>query len=103
MGKRVLISTGSVRVFGGLEEAAGALGVTPVAVSKAIKEDRECQGVRLRWAERVYAVKTKDGVWHLAGMSSDNRRYVLLDDMGGTVKKSDVEKVKDITAGWHGI
>lgn len=103
MGKRVLISTGGVRVFGGLEEAAGALGVTPVAVSKAIKEDRESQGVRLMWAERVYAVKTKDGVWHLAGLSSDNRRYVLLDDSGGTVKKSDVEKVKDITTGWHGI
>lgn len=103
MGKRVLISTGGVKVFSGLEEAADALGVTPVAVSKAIKEDRECQGVSLRWVERVYAVKTKDGVWHIAGMSSDNRRYVLLDDMGSTVKKSDVEKVKDITAGWHGI
>ena len=98
-----MISTGGVRVFGGLEEAAGALGVTPVAVSKAIKEGRECCGVLLKWAERVFAVKTKDGVWHIAGMSSDNRRYVLLDDSGGSVKKSDVEKVKDITAGWHGI
>lgn len=90
-------------MFSGLEEAADALGRTQVAVSRAVKEGRECQGVRLKWAERVYAVKTKDGVWHIAGMSSDNRRYVLLDDSGGTVKKSDVEKVKDITAGWHEI
>ncbi len=103
MGKRVLVSAGKIRVFVGLEEAAEALGVTPVAVSKAIKEDRECQGVRLRWAERVYAVKTKDGVWHIAGMSSDNRKYVLLDDMGGHIRKSDVEREKEITAGWHGI
>lgn len=103
MGKRVLVSAGKIRVYGGLEEAAEALGVTPVAVSKAVKDRRECQGVRLRWAERVYAVKTMDGVWHIAGMSSDNRKYVLLDDMGGHIRKSDVERVKEITAGWHGI
>lgn len=90
-------------MFSSLEEAADALGRTQAAVSRAVKEGLECCGVLLRWAERVYAVKTKDGVWHLAGMSGDNRRYVLLDDLGGTVKKSDVEKVKDITAGWHGI
>lgn len=98
-----MVSTGGIRVFGGLEEAAEALGVTPVAVSKAVKDRRECQGVRLFWADRVYAVKTKDGIWHIAGMSSDNRRYVSLDDMGVYIRKSDVEKVKDITAGWHGI
>ena len=98
-----MISTGGIRVFGGLEEAAEELGVTPVAVSKAVKDHRECQGVRLIWAERVYAVKTKDGIWHIAGMSGDNRRYVSLDDLGGYIRKGDVEKVKEITAGWHGI
>ncbi|MBO7510004.1 MAG: hypothetical protein J6T35_02370 [Bacteroidales bacterium] len=101
MSKRVLVDTVGRRVFRDLEEAAEALGVTAVAVSKAVKDQRECQGARLRWAERVYAVKTFGGNWYVVGMSGDNRRYVRLDELGGYVKKSDVAIVKELTVAWY--
>lgn len=89
------------RLFRDLEEAAGALGVTPVAVSKAVKDQRECRGALLRWVERVYAVKTREGRWYVVGMSGDNRRYVKLDELGGYLKKSDVILVKELTLAWY--
>lgn len=101
MSKRVLVDTVGNRVFRDLDEAADALGVTSVAVSKAVKEQRECRGAKLRWAERVYAVKTFGGSWHVVGMSGDNRKYVKLDELGGYVKKSDVALVKELTLAWY--
>ena len=102
MSKRILLSMRDFRMFSGLDEASEALGVTPVAVSKAVKECRECQGALLRWVERMYAVKVKGGGWVVAGLSGDNRRYVAPGDMPVIIKRSDVEKVKEITPCWYG-
>lgn len=87
-------------MFDSESEAADALGVTPVAVSKAVKEFREVAGAQLRWVERIYAVKTKDGRWRVAAMSGDNRRYVEL-CTGEAIKRCDVTQRRDLTESWH--
>lgn len=89
MGKRVI-------VYSCLREASEGLGLTESAVSKRLKDGRG-----LEWLERVYAIKTKDGVWKVGSESRDNKAYLLLDDMGGRVRKRDVERAVDITESWY--
>lgn len=89
MGKRVIVCTG-------LREASEALGLTESAVSKRLKDGR---GVE--WKERVYAIKVRTGEWRIGCESRDNRAYLLLDDMGGRIRKKDVDCVKDITEVWY--
>lgn len=100
MGKRVLVCVSDFRVFDSESEAAEALGVTPVAVSKALKEYRKVGDAELRWVERIYAVKTRAGRWSVAVLSGDNRRYVEL-CTGVTIKRGDVVQRRDLTESWH--
>ena len=99
--KSVLIVRGKYDVYSGLEEAAQALGVTPVAVSLAVKDHRPIKGVELRWAERIFAVYLRgSGEWRIATRRNGNRGWLPIDGRGA-VPARDVERVKDITAAWY--
>ena len=91
MGKRCIVCSG-------LREASEALGITESAVSKRLKDGRGAE-----WKERVYALKTRDGRWHIGCESRDNRAYNVLDDVGGRIRKKEVDRVVDISESWYAV
>lgn len=108
MGKKVIIAIfeglGYNRVFSTLEEASKGLGFHPSTISRAIADCAELNGVRVRYGDRVYAIrKRKENEWKVATEDARGRGFVLLGGMGDRVLKRDVEEMRDITAGWHGI
>lgn len=96
MSKRVIIQRGPSRVFEGLEQASQALGISTVSVSRKLS-----QGEELFWRERTYAIKTKDGRWHIAHRITGNKGWELIDDCGGKVENGEVVASRDISEGWY--
>lgn len=96
MAKRVIIQRGPSRVYGDLEEAAQKMGISTTAVSRKLS-----QGEELFWRERTYAIKTKDGRWHIAHRITGNKGWKLIDDCGGKVENGEVVASRDISEGWY--
>ena len=101
MSKQVLVCREDFRVFGGLQEASESLGVTPVTVSRAVKDCRECKGVVMRWAERIYAAKLKSGEWRVVAELGSGRGYKTLDDRMERIAKADVVSRRELTESWY--
>lgn len=100
MSKKVIVCEAGKRVYETLEEASEVLGVSPSTISRAIERTGEVNGVRARWADRVYIVKLKRGEWHVAMLNQGGGAYILLND-GSKIKKAAVAEVKDITVAWY--
>lgn len=102
MAKQVIVSDGERKIFATLAEAAAWFGVTPSGLSRAIYEKGMVKGVRVRYAQRVFAVKVRsDGRWVIAQMNIRNTHYVPLNPGEPQVKLRDAEDVKELTASWY--
>lgn len=95
MGKRVIVTRRGV--FETLEEAAAALGVATVTVSRMIKDSRD----GIRYAERVFALHLRSGEWTLAVKASNNRGYIPMNEMGRKIPCRDVLEWRDMTFCWY--
>lgn len=102
MSKQVIVRVDGGGVYQNLDEAARDLGGTASNVSRAISESGKYHGVQLRWVSRVYAVKEKGtGRWHVCVMNGRNSRYVPVSQVEPSIRKENVEQVKDLTAAWY--
>ena len=95
MSKRVILCKNISRVFDNLDQAAEALGVSTATVSRKLSSMDGCF-----WRTRTYAIKTKDGCWHLAVRGAADRGWKTIDDRPQKFGARDVEFVRDITEGW---
>lgn len=98
MVKRVIVCEGDFRVFRTLEEVSEALDVSPTAVSMALGDGRTVRGLRMRWANRVFLVRS-EGRWVVCVMDSRDRMVDM--DGGAVIGKRKIEAVKDITATFY--
>lgn len=102
MSKQVIVRLDGGGVYENLEEAARDLGGTASNVSRAISESGKYHGVPLRWASRVYAVKEKaSGRWRVCVMNGRNTGYVPVSQVEPSVRRENVDQVKDLTAVWY--
>ena len=99
MAKRVIISKAGV--FTTLEEAAEHFGVTVATVCRAMKDGKMLDGIELKYAERVFAIRLVSGEWTVAMRDSRNYSYVKLDQSIRKVSRKDVDMEIDITLGWY--
>lgn len=98
MSKKVIVCEGDFRVFRTLGEVSEALDVSPSAVSMALGDGRLVRGLRMRWADRVFLVRS-DGRWVVC--IEDSRGRMVEMDGGGVIGRRKVEAVKDITAAFY--
>lgn len=100
MGKKVIVCDGNFRVYRTLSELSGEVGVSPGELSRALDDGRPVFGRRMRWAERVFAVRVLGVGWTVCVRDSRGR-LVLLGDPDRRIRMRDVEEVKDVTAVWY--
>lgn len=98
MSKRVIVSVSRRLVWETREEAAEALGVSPVTISRRMASfDPD-----IRYVHRVWAVRRKDdGLCFVATLDSKDRCYVCVGNPLVRAKKGDVVDVRDITECWY--
>lgn len=88
-------------VYETLEEASSALGMDPANISRAVSGTGKVKGVPIKWADRVYAIRKKDGDWRVAVLNNRNTAYLPVSQMGERILARDVAEVKDLTASWY--
>ena len=103
MAKKVLVRLDGLGVYDSLEKASEALGMSVANISRAVSDQRKVNGVALKWAERVYAVREKEGDWKIGVLNSRNSAYLPVSQIGAKVDVKRVIAKKDITASWYGM
>lgn len=101
--KKVLVRLDGSGYYETLEDAAVDLGMTPGNVSRAVTENGMAKGVRMRWVDRVFAVRTRDAEWRICVMGARNDKYIPMRQVERAIPKKDVVEVKELTAAWHAI
>lgn len=87
---------GKVSVFVSAREAAQYLGVSPSAVSLALKRGVLCKNVKLEAVRRLYVVKTADMRYVVCIRESSRDPFVSLDGRE-VLKLRDVASYKEVT------
>lgn len=97
MSKKVIVCEGSFRVFGTLSEVSNEVGLSQGEISRALDDGRMVRGLRMRWADRVFAVLIRNVGWRIC-MKDARDRFVC---DGQRVKARDVQEVKELTGLWY--
>ena len=87
------------RLYRTLEEASEDFGLSPGEISKRIYSCETVGGGRARWADRVFAVRLKDGR-HVICLKDARDRFVTMNEFE-KLRKRDVESARDITVAWY--
>lgn len=102
MSKTVLVRLDGQGVYETLEEASKVFDMASGNISRAVSESGKVKGVKVRWAERVWAVREKrSGRWVVAILNARNTWYVPLCQSEPRIKAGDVDMVKDLTRVWY--
>lgn len=101
MSKQVIVCEAGNRVYETLQEASEFFGVSPSTLSKAISDFGQINGVRIRWAQRMYALKLRSGEWVFGVLSSTNKSYLLISGSQDRVTERGIVEKKDLTAAWY--
>ena len=99
MGKKVIMCEAGKRLYRTLEEASEDFVLSPGEISRRISSCEPVLGGRARWADRVFAVRLKDGRFVICIRDSRNRLVTL--DGKEKLRNRDVVEVRDITVAWY--
>ena len=100
MSKKVIVAEDG-SVFVNLEQASERFGMSASNVSRAIRDFRPIEGLRMKWVDRVYAVRLKDDTWVIATESSSGALVRMDAVEGARVRNSQVVERRDLTSVWY--
>lgn len=97
-------STGSVRIFRSMNEAADRIGVTEGAVRSAIRKGRSCRGWSFELIPSVFVVRMKDdGNYYVCERSEGGGGFDMLGSDGGYLQDRDVAEFWDVTENFNRV